>query len=216
MEYTDNYQALMDKWQSIIAGMDLRLFKERYQMEEDEAFWYLIYFHQKYAIDKRTAKIHLVGQEEHEMGFNELMCIYHMFYYCKEDAGTSGNFVPFRLVKRAAPFEAAYQRTILHPLQEVFDGHAAELKKACEALGGTPIRQGDVGYQIMAACGIPLIITFWDGDDEFPAQANILFDDNITSYLHEETVVSLAAELARRLTEEAGIGQAEHLLGAEY
>ncbi len=41
---------------------------------------------------------------------------------------------------------------------------------------------------------IPLQFIFWDGDDEFPAQANILFDKNITDFTHEETVVLIAEE----------------------
>ncbi len=212
----DHYKILMDKWQNIIADMDLQRFQERFHMEEDEQFWYLTYFNQRYGIAKKDAKLVLTGHEDHKIGFNEMMCIYHLFYYCKEEAYVSGNFVPFRLVKRAAPFESAYQKTILQPFQQLFEGHVNELKVACEALGGVPVKQGDVGYQIQAFSCMPLIMTFWDGDDEFPAQANILFDDNITSYLHEETVVCLAAELVRRLTEEAGLGEVEHLLGAEY
>ena len=50
-----------------------------------------------------------------------------------------------------------------------------------------------------------LEVVFWDGDEEFPAQANILFDGDITDFLHEETVVCVAADLFRRLVEEAGL-----------
>ncbi len=35
--------------------------------------------------------------------------------------------------------------------------------------------------------------------------ANILFDADITDFLHEETVVSAASELFRRLAEESGL-----------
>ena len=52
---------------------------------------------------------------------------------------------------------------------------------------------------------MPLTMVFWDGDDEFPAQANILFEAEITDFLHEETVVLVASELFRRLVEESGI-----------
>ena len=62
-----------------------------------------------------------------------------------------------------------------------------------------------MGYRIHAFDCMPLTMVFWDGDDEFPAQANILFDAEITDFLHEETVVLVASELFRRLVEESGI-----------
>ena len=44
---------------------------------------------------------------------------------------------------------------------------------------------------------------FWDGDDEFPAQANLLFDRSATDFIHIESVVTIATELLRQLSEAA-------------
>ena len=44
---------------------------------------------------------------------------------------------------------------------------------------------------------------FWDGDDEFPAQANILFDANVTEFLHEESVVMIGQDGAEKLIKKA-------------
>ena len=46
---------------------------------------------------------------------------------------------------------------------------------------------------------------FWDGDDEFSAQANILYDYSVTDYIHVESTVSLATEGILRLAEVAGL-----------
>ena len=74
------------------------------------------------------------------------MNIYNTFYYSAAHPVASGNLVAFRQVKRVYPFEAAYRRTIIFRLQELFAGKTEELRKACEALGGTLLPQGDVGY----------------------------------------------------------------------
>jgi hypothetical protein len=50
---------------------------------------------------------------------------------------------------------------------------------------------------------MPIRFLFWDGDEEFPAQANILFDENITEFTHEETVVTIASDGVRCLTDAA-------------
>ena len=82
-------------------------------------------------------------------------------------------------------------------------------------MNGTPVRQGDVGYVIWAFDMVPLTVIFWDGDEEFAAQANILFDAAITDFFHEETVVCLASDLVRRLAEEGGIQKVKELMGGD-
>ena len=46
---------------------------------------------------------------------------------------------------------------------------------------------------------------FWDRDDEFEAQGNMLFDSNITDFVHEENVVCIAADAVRYLSRAAGL-----------
>lgn len=202
---TDNYKALCVKWQEIYCGLNHEELERRFRLKTDADARYLTYFNQEYRLDKKSGKLSLVLDPQRELPFNAVMAIYHLFYYSKPEAKVRGEFVPFRQVKRAAPFEPAFIRTILSPMAKAFDGHADELRRACLALKGRPIPQGDVGYQMSAFDCMPLILVFWDGDEEFPAQANILFDADITDFLHEETVVCVAAELFRRLCEESGL-----------
>ena len=44
-----------------------------------------------------------------------------------------------------------------------------------------------------------------EGDDEFPAQANLLFDASATDYIHGESIVTIATVGVARLIEEAGL-----------
>lgn len=209
---TGNYAITCEKWRKIFQGMDKEELTDRFHMDSDREALYITYYNQKYRLDRETGMITLVCDPEHTLPFNTLMSIYNLFYYSKADAKIKGEFVPFRLVKRAAPFEPAFQKTIVKPLAKTFSGRCELLRKACLALGGTPIRQGDVGYVVNAFECIPVTVVFWDGDDEFEAQANILFDADITDFLHEETVCCIASDLVRRLAEEAGLGKVERLL----
>ena len=200
----DNYQAVRERWRDIFAGMDHEELKTRFSLEEDGQFLYITYFQQRFSLDKKTGEIAFTETSDREISFNTAMAIYHLFYYSRPEARVKGEFVPFRQVKRAAPFEAAYKRNILEPFARTFGGHMEELANACRRLGGKPIPQGDVGFVINVFSCMPLTVVFWDRDEEFEAQANILFDADITDYLHEETVVLVAEELTRRLVEEAG------------
>ena len=209
----DRYLALCDMWRKKYLGLDRRELQARFRLEGDEEAQYIVYFHQQYRIDQRTGMLTLEEEPERELPFNAVMTIYHLFYYAKPEAKVSGRFVPFREVKRAAPFDAAFKRNVLDAAARTFDGHLAELHRACQALGGRPLKQGDAGYEILAFDCMPLQFVFWDGDDEFPAQANILFDADITDFLHEETVVCVGDELFRRLVEESGLTNVKRPFG---
>lgn len=76
---------------------------------------------------------------------------------------------------------------------------------AFEKLGGKKIPFSDIGYQIDAFSCIPMRFLFWDEDDEFPAQANILFDKSATDFIHVESTVTIASVGIAMLTEAAGL-----------
>ena len=80
-----------------------------------------------------------------------------------------------------------------------------ELENAFEKLNGLRLPLGDVGYQIDAFSCEPMQFYFWDYDDEFEAQANILFDYSATDFNHVESAVSTAEMGVRRLAELAGL-----------
>lgn len=170
----DNYAMICEKWRKIFLDMDVEELAERFGLKLDENALYITYFGENYRLDRRNGMITPTDDPEKRLGFNTLMCIYHLFYYSKPEARVKGEFIPFRQVKGAAPFDPAFQKTVIKPLAETFSGCPDALERACQKLQGRPIRQGDVGYIIDAVSCLPITVVLWDGDEEFAAQANIL------------------------------------------
>ena len=133
------------------------------------------------------------------------MNIYNLFWYSKENVSLQERWVPFRDVRNAGPFAPAFESNILKPFAMTFEGKTEKLRRAAEKMGGQPVRQGDAGYIVHAFSCIPMQYLFWDGDEEFPAQGNILFDYSVTDFIHVESTVTLAEEGIIRLAELAGI-----------
>lgn len=210
----DNYDKVCENWRKIFLDMDQEDLISRFQLRADEKVLRITYYGEDYVIVRSTGMIFLEKDPDRVLTFNTLMSIYGLFYYAKKDARIKGEFVPYRLVKRAAPFAPAFQKTVVDLVAEKFAGRAEELKNACLALGGKPQKQGDVGYRIQAFDCIPVEVYFWDQDEEFPAQSNILFDAEITDFLHEESVCCIGADLVRRLCEEGNCSP-DNLLGQD-
>lgn len=197
-----NYDQVIENWRLKFLEMDQEELIRKFQLEADEEFLYIIYFSKRFRIDRKNGFITENGKSP---GFDTVMNIYNTFYYSAAHPVASGNLVAFRQVKKVYPFEAAYRRTIISRLQELFAGKTEELRKACEALGGTLLPQGDVGYVLPVFPFLNIAVLFWDKDEEFEAQANMLFDSNITDFLHEENVVGVAADAVYYLTDAAGL-----------
>ena len=197
-----NYDQVIENWRLKFLGMDQEELIRKFQLEADEEFLYIIYFSKRFRIDRKNG---FITEDGKSPGFDTVMNIYNTFYYSAAHPVASGNLVAFRQVKRVYPFEAAYRRTIIFRLQELFAGKTEELRKACEALGGTLLPQGDVGYVLPVFPFLNIAVLFWDKDEEFEAQGNILFDYSATDYNHVESAVSTAEMGVRRLAEVAGL-----------
>ena len=197
-----NYEQVIENWRKKFLEMDQETLIRKFDLEADEEALYITYFSRKLRIDRKNGVITNQGARP---GFDTVMNIYNTFYYAAEHPVASGNLVAFRQVKRVYPFEAAYRRTIISRLQEIFSGKTAELEKACKALGGMPLPQGDVGYMLPVFPFLNIAVLFWDKDEEFEAQANMLFDSEITEFMHEENMVCVAADAVYYLTQAAGL-----------
>ena len=197
-----NYDQVIENWRLKFLEMDQEELIRKFQLEADEEFLYIIYFSKRFRIDRKNG---FITEDGKSPGFDTVMNIYKTFYYSAAHPVASGNLVAFRQVKRVYPFEAAYRRTIISRLQELFAGKTEELRKACEALGGTLLPQGDVGYVLPVFPFLNIAVLFWDKDEEFEAQANMLFDSEITEFMHEENVVCVAADAVYYLTLAAGM-----------
>ena len=211
-EYESNYEKVTEDWRNRFLAMDQEDLIERFQLEHDADWLYLRYLGQPLKISRRTGEI-LFADREEVPGFNTAMTAYNMFYYAKEHPVAAGELVPFRQVKRVYPFERAYQKQILEPFTRTFSGHVKELQEACEKLGGTRLPQGDAGYRIPVYPYFDIAVLFWDKDDEFEAQGNMLFDANITDFVHEEDVVCIAADVVQYLTQAAGLEEVKIYAG---
>ena len=62
---------------------------------------------------------------------------------------------------------------------------------AAEKMGAMPVRHGDAGYQFDLIGGYRMQILVWEGDDEFPPSAQVLYTDNFAEgFAAEDRVVA--------------------------
>ncbi len=112
---------------------------------------------------------------------------------------STGNWVSYREIPGASFYYSAFVKRAIDPLKKVFGQNVDGLLAAGEILGGKSIDAGDVGYEFRLFPSVPVRLILWAGDEEFPAEANIVFVDNIKDILSPEDIAWLAGMLVYRL-----------------
>lgn len=208
-----NYDKLSETWRGKFLEMDQEALRKKLpEIKVEGEYLTVLHFGRKYGIHREEGFIKAM-EDSGPISNGTRMNIYNLFWYSKENAGLAGRWVPFRDVRNAGPFAPAFERNILRPFALTFAGKTKELRSAAEKMGGKPVRQGDAGYIINAFSCIPMQYLFWDGDEEFPAQGNILFDHSVTDFIHVESTVTLAEEGIIRLAELAGVELKGNMFG---
>lgn len=203
MERVSNYEMQLRQWQERFLAMDHEALCRRLpglELTGDQLR--LRHFGRQFAVNRRDGTVQRLP-DGGPAGYSEAMNIYTLFHYARPEARLTGRWLPFRDLRHASPFAGAYQKGIIRPLARTFSGHGDLLPGAAERLGG--VRLGPNGYQLPAFACIPMRLHFWDADEEFEAQANLLFDESAVDFIHVESVVTIASVGVSRLAEEAGL-----------
>ena len=114
-------------------------------------------------------------------------------------SGLSGNWIAYREIPGAAFYFSAFTKRAVDPLKKVFGHNLSEFSKTAEGLHGTPLDTGDAAYEFRVFPDVPLRLILWEGDDEFPPEASIIFDESIGKILSPEDVAWLSGMLVYRL-----------------
>lgn len=123
----------------------------------------------------------------------------------KEGAFFMDRWVPFADLRNASLLHQHTRSVRRMCSVQHFPAMRRSCREAFIKLGGKGLPQGDVGYEIKAFQCIPLRFFFWDRDEEFEAEGNILFDYSATDFNHVESAVSIADVGIKRLAEIAGL-----------
>jgi hypothetical protein len=111
----------------------------------------------------------------------------------------AGQLVSFNDIPVMRGYYVPYSGRVLGRLTRRFGAEAADLGSCAAELGGQPEPMGDLGYRFDFFPHVPVRLTYFLGDDEFPPQANMLYNENITGLLPPEDVIVMSELLAARL-----------------
>jgi hypothetical protein len=105
-------------------------------------------------------------------------------------------WVAYRELPGAGFYYGAFVKRAVEPLKKTFGQDLAAFRTAGERLGAAPVENG---LHVVPLPYAPLQIIVWEGDEEFPSEANVLFDASAGDYLSPEDAAWLASLTVYRL-----------------
>ncbi len=72
-------------------------------------------------------------------------------------------------------------------------------KNRCEQLRGTPLDMADAAFAFDITSRVSVALLYWAGDDEFPAEAKLLYDRSIAEPFALDVIYALAVGFCERV-----------------
>lgn len=202
-ENISNYDLQVDIGKRIFLEYDQELLIRKFQLEADEQYLYLTYLNTPCRISRKGGGIEEYIEDAWKecRSFSTVMTIYDLLCYHKGETLPSlfgqwcavGHFVVTGVTNTVA-FTKKYAAK--------FDGRLEELKAAAQSLSGVLLERmagADVTCKIQVTPFFPVLLQFWEGDDEFPPKLMLLWDRNADKFLHFETTFYMQGDLLERL-----------------
>jgi len=139
-----------------------------------------------------------LSDEDKEVPLQEQVLILH-YLVAEEKRPPAGKWIAYREIPGAAFYFSAFAKRAIEPLKKVFGQNKSGLIKQSLKVDGKAVEPGDAAFEFKLFPRVSLQVILWEGDDEFPPEANILFDETIGDIFSPEDVAWLAGMLVYRL-----------------
>jgi hypothetical protein len=170
------------------------------QRDADGSFR-LAFFWQEYVISGDDFTVRRADTGEEPSSFTQGLIL---TYLATADGTTpSGRWIGLRELPDGMFYAQAFQGYSGNRLVRELQGGIETFRCAAETLDGEPLAIGDAGYVFTILPRVRLAVVYWRGDEEFPSQVQVLFEDTTAHYLPTDGLAILGSQLVGRILKAA-------------
>lgn len=142
-----------------------------------------------------------IGYNDHAEqlpNFQQALLLYYLI--SADGAPLANKWVSFADLPDGRMYNAAFQGYSGDEIVKTFGFDLDAFKSACFKAGGRSIELGSASFTFQALPRVPLMVTYWLGDEDFPSSCKILFDESASHYLPIDACAILGSMLVRKLS----------------
>ena len=205
---SSNYEKMKNDMAAVFLQYDQERMIQKFGLEQDPEYVYIRCLERNYRISRTSGRVSWsedAFRSEETADYNEAMTIYDVLCYSREDCRLAYEWVNVKSLSGVRGGTLEKGSDFFQNAGACFDGKTGALIRACEKLQGKKLEKGDAAYELQLFPFLPMVLRFWESDDEFPASLQILVDKNILDFMHYETLMFAISHVLRRLKEEMGL-----------
>jgi hypothetical protein len=135
--------------------------------------------------------------DEHLSDFQQTLLLYYLG--TADGASLNGKWVTLAGLPNGLIYNAAFQGYTGDDLVKTFGFNLDAFQAACLKAGGIQTDVGSASFIFQALPRLPLMLTYWLGDDDFPSSCKVLFDESAFHYLPVDGCAILGNMLRQRV-----------------
>ncbi len=109
---------------------------------------------------------------------------------------TTGELITFKQIPGGLAYYPNFQKRSIIPILKTFNGNFELFISAAERIGGIRSDYSNYSVSFQMFPGIVISFNIWEGDEDVPADGNVIFDSSITDYFSSEDVVVVCNMIA--------------------
>ncbi len=150
-----------------------------------------------YTIDPAARTIEV--PETHPPADEELALLLLAYLVDLKEREPVGRWISEKEIPGGSLFFTGPHALPLDPIAAAYGEAPAAFASRAAELGGRRLEYGDASAAFDALFRIPVAFVLWEADDEFPAQATVMFDETISTHLPVDVVLALVRRTVKFL-----------------
>jgi len=153
----------------------------------------------EYSIDTEGGKIVSLSCNVPAKDFTGILILHYLAQKIKGLPQPAWEWLTFRELSGVEGYYEAFRKRCIMPIVRKYGKNPDAVKGVLERLPAKLADGGDVGIQIEAFAGVPVLIKLWKADSEFGPDANMYFDAGIKDIFCIEDIIVLGGIVASGL-----------------
>jgi hypothetical protein len=201
-QWLDRLAPVVERAQAVLQCQDPASIARRSGCtRDDHGNLRLVFLGKEYLVSPQDFRVRLATDGEEPSSFISSLVL----TYLANADGTppSGQWIGFRDLPDGMFYVQAFQGYSGGRLARELKGGVQVFRRAAEALRGSPIAMGSAGYAFEVLPQVPMAVVYWDGDEDFAPQAQILFDRTTSRYMPTDGLAILGSQLVGQILKAA-------------
>lgn len=179
-----SYEVAINKaWDNLIELAQERNFSVKFLADE-------------YSIDLENRLVNSLSCNAAAKDFYAILILHYLFAKIKGLTRLTGEWLTFRELAGIEGYYEAFRKRAIEPIIRKYGSKPENIFSVLNRLPSRKADFKDISIIIEAFSHVPVLIKISLADEEFPCEANILFDRNLTNIFCIEDIVVLAGIVA--------------------